>query len=53
MKSALLRTLPLAALFALAGCETTTNAYNVSDFEKQFYEGCATEPPQNPTCGHH
>ena len=51
MKAALLKTMSLAVLFALAGC--TTNAYHVSDLEKQFYEGCATEPPQNPACGRH
>ena len=51
MKRSYLRALSLAALFTLAGCEA--NAYNVSALEKQYYAGCATEPPQNPTCGHH
>jgi len=51
MKSGLLRTLPLAALIALAGCQTS--GYPVSELEKQYYQGCATAPPQNPTCGHH
>jgi len=53
MKSHLPKALVLAAAFMLVGCETTTNSYGVSDLEKQYYAGCASEPPADPTCGHH
>ena len=51
MKSGLLKALSLAALITLTGCET--NGYSVSELEKKYYAGCATEPPENPACGHH
>lgn len=53
MKSVLLRVLPLAAVVMLAGCETTTGHNGISLLEQQYYQGCATDPPQDPACGRH
>ena len=51
MKPRLLGALPLAALIMLVGCQTNPNA--VSELEKQYYQGCATTPAADPSCGHH
>ena len=53
MKSRLLRALSLAAPIMLAGCYTTTVDQKPSAIEKEYYAGCATNPPENPVCGHH
>ena len=52
MKSKLLRALPLAALILLTACQST-GSYPVSELERQYLQGCATNPPENPACGHH
>ena len=53
MKSNLLKALVLAAPIILAGCNTSSTYSRPSAIERQLYAGCATDPPQDPTCGHH
>ena len=53
MKSKLLIALSLAAPVMLAGCYASSTYSKPSEIEKVFYAGCATDPPENPVCGHH
>jgi uncharacterized lipoprotein NlpE involved in copper resistance len=53
MKSKLLIALSLAAPIILAGCNTASTNARPSIIEKQLYAGCATDPPTDPSCGHH